>query len=507
MRGIAHIRRRSISGLSRRLSVLAFATALLTSGALMPVQDVHAQSLPDALSAAYLFNPTLKAARAQLRATDEEVARAKSGYRPTITGDAAFSAFSQTNNLPGGVGEGTFETRSYGVTLTQPIFRGFRTINQVRGAEALVESGREDLRSAEQLVLLNAVTAYVDVVRDAAIVTLRQNDVKALQEQLRATQDRFEVGEVTKTDVAQARARVSAATSAVAAARAQLQASRGTFAQIIGRAPANLRDPGPARIAPPSLEEALAIGEGENPDLLSLAFRERAQDHVVKQTKGELLPQVNLQASFRRDEGGPALGNDGFEETATVTGVVTVPIYEGGEVYARIRQNIETRSQLRHQIDEQREAVRANVIDAWGQYSAARAQIPSDQAQVDATQVALTGVREEEKVGQRTILDVLNAEQELLNARVNLITSRRNLVVASYSLLREIGRLSVATIGLGVEQYDPNVHYNEVKNKWIGWSTSTEASEPEPQVAPVRATGRAPGQPAGDGPAYTGTVR
>jgi outer membrane protein len=506
MRWTNHIKRLSLSGASKRLSVLAFATALLASGAISPVQDAQAQSLRDALSAAYLFNPTLKAARAQLRATDEGVARARSNYRPRITGDASFSALDINSNPPS-PGDGNFETRSYSLTLVQPIFRGFRTINEIRGAEALVESGREDLRSAEQGVLLGAVTAYVDVVRDTALVTLRQNDLKALQEQLRATQDRFEVGEVTKTDVAQARARVSAASSAIAAARAQLQASRGTFAQIIGRAPGNLRDPGPARIAPPSLEESLGIGEGENPDLLSVVFRERAQDHVVKQTQGELLPQVNLQASYTRDEGGPSLGNDGHQETATVTGVVTVPIYEGGEVYARIRQNIETRSQLRHQIDEQREAVRANVVAAWGQLTATRAQIPSDQAQVDANQVALTGVREEEKVGQRTILDVLNAEQELLNARVNLITSRRNLVVASYSLLREIGRLSTATLGLGVEQYDPNVHYNEVKHKWIGWDTSTEASEPEPKVAPVKATGRAPGQPAGDGPAYTGTLR
>jgi outer membrane protein len=506
MRLKAHIKRLGIAGLSRRVSVLAFATALLASGALMPVQDANAESLPEALSAAYLFNPTLKAARAQLRATDEGVARAKSNFRPRIQGDAQFSAF-DVNTDPPSPGDGNYETRSYSVSVVQPIFRGFRTINEIRGAEALVESGREDLRSAEQVVLLNAVTSYVDVVRDAALLTLSQNNLKALQEQLRATQDRFEVGEVTKTDVAQARARVSAASSDISQARAQLQSSRASYAQIIGRAPANVRDPGPARIAPPSLEEALAIGEGENPDLLSVVFRERAQDHLIKQTQGELLPQVNLQASYTRDEGGPSLGNNGQQDVATVTGVVTVPIYEGGEVYARIRQNIETRSQLRHQIDEQREAVRANVIAAWGQYTAARAQIPSDQAQVEANQVALTGVREEEKVGQRTILDVLNAEQELLNARVNLVTSRRNLVVASYALLQQLGRMSAASIGLAVEQYDPNIHYNEVKNKWIGWSTSTEASEPESEVAPVRATGRAPGQPSGDGPAYTGTLR
>jgi outer membrane protein len=471
------------------------------------MHSAHAETLREALEAAYLFNPTLKAARAQLRATDEEVARAKSGFRPTIFGNASATYTNIDTNAAGGGAQGDFESRSYSVTFNQPIFRGFQTINRVRGAQAAVEAGREDLRSAEQGILLNAVTAYVDVVRDTAIVGLRQNDVKALQEQLRATQDRFEVGEVTKTDVAQARARVSAAQSAVAAARAALAASRAAYAQLIGRAPGNLRDPGPTRLVPPTLNEALAIGESENPDLLSVVFQERAQDHLVKQTKGELLPSVDLQASYSRDEGGASLGNGGQQDTAVVQGVVTVPIYEGGEVYARIRQNIETRAAIRHQIDERRETVRANVIAAWGQLTATRAQIPSDQAQVDANQVALTGVREEEKVGQRTILDVLNAEQELLDARVNLITSRRNLVVASYSLLTQVGRLSAGSINLSVQQYDPSVHYNEVKNKFIGWSTAVEESEIEPKVAPVTATGRAPGQPAGDGPAYTGTVR
>ena len=186
----------------------------------------------------------------------------------------------------------------------------------------------------------------------------------------------------------------------------------------------------------------------------------------------------------------------------TVTGVVNIPIYQGGEEYARIRQAIETRSELRHRIDEARELVRANIIAAWGNYTAARAQITSDQEQVDANRVALAGVREEEKVGQRTVLDVLNAEQELLNSEVNLATSRRNLVVASYEVLSAIGRISAAVLSLSVEQYDPTKHYDEVSNKWIGWNTSTEESEREPIVLPVRAPGRTESQRNG-GPAYT----
>ena len=462
---------------------------------------VSAESLQEALSRAYLFNPTLKASRAQLRATDEEVARAKSGFRPTVNAQLSrtFQSINTSPNLAGS--EGQFFGNDYAVTLNQPIFRGFQTINAVRGAQALVEAGREDLRTSEQDVLVNAVTAYVNVVRDQAILGLQQNNQKVLSEQLRAAQDRFEVGEVTKTDVAQAQARASGASSAISQARAALQASRATYAQIIGNAPGTLRDPGPTRVAPRSLEASLQIGEAENPVILGSIFRERAQDHVIKQAKGELLPTVDLQASLSRSTEGSQ--NVDRSDVATVVGVVNIPIYEGGEVYARIRQGIETRSQLRHQIDEARELVRANVISAWGTFTAARAQIISDQAQVDANRVALAGVREEEKVGQRTVLDVLNAEQELLNSQVNLATSRRDLVVASYQLLSAIGRISVAVLSLGVEQYDPTRHYGEVADKWVGWSTSTEESESEPVVLPVRAPGRAQGQQRHDGPAYT----
>jgi outer membrane protein len=462
----------------------------------------HAETLREALATAYLYNPTLKAARAQLRATDEEVARAKSGYRPTITGDIQHS-YQDVNTRPPSLAEGDSYPRSYGVTLNQPVFRGFRTINAVKGAEALVEAGREDLRQSEQNVLLDAITAYVDVVRDQAILSLRQNNVKVLSEQLRATQERFDVGEVTRTDVAQARARSSVSTSELSAARAAIQASRATYQRIIGRAPGTLRDPGPAKRAiPKSVQEALSRGEQENPTILSAIFRERSQDHIVKQTKGELLPSVDLQANYTRsyDSGS---GSGDREDVTTVTGRVTVPIYEAGEVSARIRQNIETRSQLRHQIDEARELVRANVTSAWGTLVSVRAQITSDTAGVEASQVALSGVREEEKVGQRTVLDVLNAEQEFLNAQVTLATSRRDLVVASYSLLSAMGQLSTAVLDVQVEQYDPARHYDEVRNKAWGWSTSVEGTEPEPAVAPVTDPGRTPNQKKGDGPAYT----
>ena len=351
-------------------------------------------------------------------------------------------------------------------------------------------------------MLLDAITFYVNVVRDAALLELQLNNLKVLTEQERATKERFDVGEVTRTDVAQSQASTATAQSSVSSARATLQASRATYAQLIGHAPGSLRDPGPAkRLVPKSLQEALAHGESENPTILGAVFRERAQDHIVKQTKGQLLPSVDLQASLTRsiDSGG---GTDKID-TATVTGRVSIPIYEAGLVSAQIRENIETRSQLRHLIDEARELVRANVTSAWGTLVSARALITSGTAGVDANNVALAGVREEEKVGQRTVLDVLNAEQSLLNAQVLLTTSRRDLVVASYSLLSTLGRISAYDLELQVEQYDPSRHYGEVRDKWFGWRTSYESTEAEPTVAPVTDPGRTPGQAKTDGPAYT----
>lgn len=476
----------------RRVSVAIISVGLCLGTCLGPSSTARAESLEDALAAAYLFNPTLKAARAGLRSTDESVPLARSNYRPTVTGNATQTYTESTST-------GSTDTRSYGVTLNQPIFRGFRTLNAIKGAEAQVEAGREGLRNSEQTVLLSAVTAYVNVVRDQAILSLRRNNRKVLLQQQKATEDRFQVGEVTRTDVAQAKARVSGASSDISAARAALQASRATYAQFIGHMPTKLRQPGPARGLPRSLEDALAIGEGENPQLLQALFNERAQQHAVDQIKGELLPSVNLQASYTNTDSSATTP----VETTTVSGVLTVPIYQAGAVSSRIRSGVETRSQLRHLIDVARELVRANVISAWGNYTSAQAQIQSDRAQVEATEIALRGVREEEKVGQRTVLDVLDAEQAVLDAQVSLVTSRRNFIVASYTLLNAVGRLSAESVGLPVEQYDVTQHYREVEHKWVGWSTSVEDSEWETEVAPVTASGKVPGQKYGDGPAYT----
>ncbi len=425
-----------------------------------------AETLNEALAAAYRNNPTLNAERAKLRAIDEEVPRAKSGFRPRVTGSAE-TGFESNNTSPPSITDGKNYPSGYSVTLNQPVFRGFRTINQVREAEAGVFAGREDLRAVEQSVLINGITAYMDVVRDQAIVRLRQNNVKVLTEQLRATQDRFDVGEVTKTDVAQAKARRSGAVSQLNLAQSNLKTSRASFHRIMGHRPSNLRQPTSIdRALPRSLSEATQIGDNENPTVLAAVFREKASRHAVDRITGELLPEVQVEATYSRAFD-PIKGTQEREAT-TVTGRVTVPFYQGGEVSARVRQAKQTNDQRVREVDQAHLQVRSDVISAWGRLDAARAQLESDKAQVEANRTALSGVREEEKVGQRTVLDVLDAEQELLDSQVTLVSTRRDLVVASYTLLLSIGRLTAADLGLPVAIYDAEAHYRRVKYKWFG---------------------------------------
>lgn len=446
---------------------------------------VAAETLNEALSATYRYNPQLDAERARLRAVDEEVARAKSGYRPDVsaTGDlASRNTRATTRALDTVVGSPTLGTRlsdqtstgtnprGYSLDLQQNLFNGFQTTNAVREAEAGVRAGREILRATEESVLLEAVTAYMDVVRDQAVVKLRENNVEVLSRDLKATQDRFSVGEVTRTDVAQSQARRALAVADLDLARGNLKTSRATFERVVGHAPSKLVEPsGNLRILPKSLDEAIALGTQENPNVVAALYREQSARHSVDRIRGELLPRVDLQASYqdRFDEG------EGLQEekTALVRGVLTVPIYPGGgEVYARVRQAKHTHVSLLQEVEQFRTLVQQQVVAAWAALQASRARVESDQVQVKANQVALQGVREEEKVGQRTLLDVLDAEQELLNSQVALVTDRRDVVVAAYALLSAVGRLNVSTLEVASNVYDPETHYFEVRRKWWGIS-------------------------------------
>jgi outer membrane protein len=303
---------------------------------------------------------------------------------------------------------------------------------------------------------------------------------------------------------------VAQAQSGLAQSQADLSIAQGTlygdqalFAQYIGHPPGSLRDPGPpTRLIPTTLEAAIQVAEAENPGILGAIFRERAQEHVVKQTKGQLLPTLTFNASYNRAAQPFGLPQVSFEDEARVYGQLTIPLYEAGSVSAQIRQSIETLSAMRQQIDAQRELARETVYSQWGLIIAAKGNIAAGKAAVDATKIALQGVREEEKVGQRTILDVLVSEQQYLNAQVFLVSYQRDLVVASYGVLAGMGRLTAYDIALEAELYDPTRYYGEVKDAWYGWGASLESRE-DPRVAPVDDPGRVPGQRSTDGPAYT----
>ncbi|MGI9411665.1 MAG: TolC family outer membrane protein [Hyphomicrobiaceae bacterium] len=449
---------------------------LVSSVAGAPLESAKAESLRDALRSAYKHNPRLDAERANLRATDEGVPQAKSNYRPLVSATAD-SAVTQTNTSPDPIGVRTGEGRSYPagytINLNQQIFRGFRTRNAVNAAEARVRSGRETLRSTEQAVLQDAVTAYMNVVRDSAIVRLRENNVRVLSRDLKATQDRFSVGEVTRTDVAQSRARRAGAVSELDLARANLKASRANYEQVVGRKPGRLVGASPPfRLLPKNLSVARTRAERENPDVVGALYNEQAARYDVNEIAGELLPTLNLDASYSNRYAGGGDTSTIQTETGTVVGTLTVPLYQRGAVSSRVRQAKHAHVRLIQLVEEARTQSRENAIAAWAQMIASRAQVKSAQAQVDANRIALSGVREEEKVGQRTLLDVLDAEQELLDSQVDLVTVRRDLVVNSYIVLSTTGRLTAQDLRLASKIYDPEAHYGKVRRKWFGISVT-----------------------------------
>ena len=433
-----------------------------------------AETLESALAQAYRNNPTLNAQRAALRAIDEGVPQALANYRPRVTWtfDSGYQHFESISTSGGQFTQTktNISPRGGNIGLVQPVYNGQRSGNLTRQAEATVLSGRETLRNAEQTALLDAATAYMNVLRDTAILDLQRRNVQVLQEQLKQARDRFNVGEVTRTDVAQAESRLAAAQSQVLAAEANLKASQATYRRVIGAEPVNLRPGMPVdRLSPRSLPASIDLGRAEHPTVTAAQYIVDAAQHAVKAAEGSLYPTVTVESSVQRRWDVQPGVSDQF--TGTVLGRATVPIYQGGSEYSIIRQQKETLGQRRIELDVQRDLVRATVVQAWSQLEATKAQIIAAQAQVTATEVALNGVREEARVGQRTTLDVLNAQQELVNARVSLVTAQRDRVVASFTLLASVGRLAPEVLKLPTEVYDSRVHYHQVRDKWIGVRT------------------------------------
>lgn len=425
-----------------------------------------AENLQSALALAYSKNPTLKAERSKLRATDEEVPKALSGFRPTITASGQYTASYGDISAIFDIDE--LNSWDYEITLDQPLFKGFRTINSVKKAENEVLAGRQDLIAQEQSILLSAITAYLDVIRDQATLKLQQNNVTVLGQDLQAAEDRFQQGDNTKTDVAQAKARRSRALSQLALARSNLKTSRAVYEQLIGNQPARLKQPRvPVRLLPFRLNDALDIGMKENPEVLASVYREEASRYNIDIIKGELLPEISLQLSYgEKFYDSPFLSDT---EEFKVMGRVTVPLYRAGNVSARVRQAAQLNSNSLEQISDTRTRTKQQIIAAWSNYHAARSQLQSNIEAVKANKIALSGLREEKKQGQRTLLDVLNAEQELLSSQVSVVSTQRNMIVAAYTLLQSIGRLTAENLKVPVNLYDPEYNYNTVRNKIWGF--------------------------------------
>lgn len=438
--------------------------------ALLPSQAFAAgagsESLADALASAYADNPTLNAQRASLRATDEGVPQALSGYRPTVSAGASAGVVSYSGN---GIALNGSPT-GVSITITQPIFTGFRTTNGVKAADSAVLAAREVLRTTEQNTLLSAVEAFMNLVEAQATLNLQKQNVEFLQQQVKAANDKLNVGEGTKTDVAQTNSSLASGQAGYYSAVASLNSAVATYEQVIGHKPRAL---GTARsiegLLSKTLNATLADAMTNHPSILAASYNIDIAEYNVKIEEGALLPTVALQGEFSHDEGNISSSSNGNSASAVAS--LSVPLYSGGDTASKVRQAKENLDQARLQLDSARDQVRATTISAWGSLDAARAFIRSADSEVTAQNLVLSGTIEQQKVGQATTLDVLNAQQTLLSGRVALISAQHDRVVASYTLLAAMGKLTAENLNLKVAVYNPAAHYEAVRDKWGGLRT------------------------------------
>jgi outer membrane protein len=436
----------------------------------MAVPPARADTMEAALLRSYRNNPQLNAQRASVRSTDETVPIALSGYRPRVALTAS-AGVQYTDTLSKGTdSSGPQAPNAVGAIATQTLFNGNQTANKTRAAESQVLGAREGLRLLEQSVLLAAATIYMDYLRDAAILEVQRSNTRVLEETLKQTRERYNVGLVTPTDVAQADAQLAAARSQQLTAESNLTTTRANFRRIVGNEPEQLAPGSPVdRYLPETLPGAIALSLRENPTVTAAMFGIDVNFLNVKVNEGALFPTVTLQASVQKSSQQTITTPRQFAASAIAQ--VTVPIYQGGAEYSLIRQSKETLEQQRLNLEQVRDQARADLVTAWGQLLAGKAQIASTESQVTASEIALTGVRREASVGQRTTLDVLNAQQALVNARVALVTAQHDRVVASYAVLNAVGRLSPQVLHLAGPAYDPGVHYHQVRDNWFGVRT------------------------------------
>ncbi len=444
------------------VTVSALASALAVVGV-----AAKAQSLQDALAAAYTNNPELLAQRAEQRAVDEGVPQALANWRPNVTlsGDVA-RTHSHLNTRTTTNRDQLRSPRSADLVITQPLFRGLRTVAGIAEAENDALSQRAKVIAKEQDVLFDAASAYVGVVRDQAVVNLNISNEQVLRRQLEAAQDRFRVGEITRTDVSQAEARLAGATADRIAAEGDLDRARARYRNVVGEAPQSLTQPAAPTDLPASLEAAVAAARVQHPDVVSAEFDVRSANDNIKLVRGELLPTLNVIGTLSRAWESSA--NDSQLTTGSVKLDLSVPIYQKGSVYSRLREAKIDAGKSRLTLDDARRDQIQAATDAWETLAAAKARIQSFNAQIKAAEIALEGVQREATVGSRTVLDVLDAEQELLDAKVSLVRAQRDEVVAAFELKESIGLLTARQLQLPVTIYDPAANYKQVRMKLFG---------------------------------------
>jgi outer membrane protein len=433
----------------------------------------RAESLPDALVRAYQDNPQLNAERAKLRGTDENLPQALAGYRPQVTVGLSAGLMALRNLLPDSTSQSA-QLRPWiaGITVNQTLFNGFKTSSTVRQAEAQVKSGRESLRTVEQGVLLDGATAYMTVLSSQSLVEAQRLNVTFLKQTLDTTRTRLRVGDVPPTDVAQAEARVARATAELNNAEVALAVSQATYTEVIGVRPGRLVTAEPAdRLLPKSRDEAVTIARRENPTIVGATFDLDAAQFQINIAESGLYPTLGVQGNVSRNvQTDTTLGTTATNQ-ASVVGTLNVPLYDGGVAASQVRQAKEGLVQARTQLDRVRRQAETATVAAWATHEGAKVSLAAAQAEVRAAQVALDGVQKEAQAGKRTTLEVLNSQQDLMQARARLIAAQQDRVVASYTLLSAIGRLDRVHLALNSPDYDPQVHYQQVRDAWHGLRT------------------------------------
>ena len=425
----------------------------------------YADTLTEALAKAYNTNPDLAAARAALRAVDETAPQARAGYRPTVTASASVARTTTDNQT---LANNDYTSKVAQLSVQQPLFRGGRTMAAISQSDSLIAAQRAVLVSAEQQVLLTGVEAYLNVLRDQSVLDLNKNNEAVLGRQLRATKDRFSVGEVTRTDVSQAEARLSGATAARVQAEGALESSKAAYERLFGEKPSNLKKPVDANLnLLDSLDELIMVAQTNSPAVQAAINSSKAANAALDGVKGERLPTITAEGTLRRSYDNGSSSYD-RQDAATAGVGITWPLYEAGATSSRIREAKQTLSRRSSELESAKRGAIETATKAWEQYQTSIASRTSRQSQVSAAQIALDGVREEANVGNRTVLDTLNAEQELLDARVGLVRAEHDEILSQYQLLAAIGHLTARELQLPVEYYDETAYSNRVRSQWIG---------------------------------------